>query len=83
VQISIHARLKDRDAAQLVELAGLRFVVEGAGNEHIKAGITCFARSIDQIRAGNGTELGADENNRSFLRNSPATPSMYLPSAQI
>ena len=39
VQIGVHARLENRDAAQLVESAGMRVVVEGAGDQDVEVGI--------------------------------------------
>ena len=37
VQVGVHARLEHGDAAKLVELGGVRIVVEGAGDQHIES----------------------------------------------
>ena len=68
VQVGIHARLEHGDAAEFVELRGVGVVVEGAGDEHIKAAITGLTGSGNQIGAGNGTELRADEDGCAFFR---------------
>ena len=67
VQVGVHARLEHGDAAELVEFRGMGVVVEGAGNQHIEVGIAGLARSQDQIGAGDGAELRADEDRRAFL----------------
>jgi hypothetical protein len=61
VQVGVHARLEDGDAAELVELGGVGVVVEGAGDEHVEAGVGGLAGGGDQVGAGDGAELGADE----------------------
>src|SRR3990172_8657807 len=43
VQVGIHARLEHGDAAELAELRGMRLVVEGAGDEHVGAGMAANA----------------------------------------
>ena len=67
VQVGVHARLEHRDAAELVELRGVGVVVEGAGDQHVEAGIARFAGGRDQIRARDCAELGADEDRRALL----------------
>ena len=49
MQVSVHARLEHRDAAELVELVGMRLVVEGAGDQHVEAGIALRLQRIDQF----------------------------------
>jgi hypothetical protein len=66
VQVGVHAGLEHRDAAQLAELGGVGFVVEGAGNQHVKAGIATLAGGFDQVAALHGAELGADEDTGAF-----------------
>ncbi|OQA41191.1 MAG: hypothetical protein BWY49_00482 [Candidatus Omnitrophica bacterium ADurb.Bin314] len=61
VQVGVHAGLEHGDAAQFAELCGVGFVVEGAGNQHIKARIATLAGGLDQVAALHGAELGADE----------------------
>ena len=39
VQVGVHAGLEHGDAAELVELGGVGVVVEGAGDQHIEAGV--------------------------------------------
>ena len=51
VQVGVHARLEHRDAAELVELGGVRLVVEGAGDQHVEAGIAGLAGGGDEIGA--------------------------------
>ena len=67
VQVGVHAGLEHGDAAEFVELGGVGVVVEGAGDEHVEAGIAGFAGGGDQIGAGDGAELGADEDGGAFL----------------
>ena len=67
VQVGVHAGLEHRDAAEFVELGGMGVVIEGAGDEHVEIRITGFAGGGDQIGAGNGAELGADEDGGAFL----------------
>ena len=44
VQVGVHARLEHGDAAELAELGGVRLVVEGAGDQHVEAGVAGLAR---------------------------------------
>ena len=61
VQISVHTRLKHRDAAELLELRGVGVVVEGAGDEHVESGVGGLAGGFHQVGAGDGAEFRADE----------------------
>ena len=67
VQVGVHARLEHRDAAELAELRGVGLVVEGAGDQHVEAGIAGLAGGGDKVGALNGAELGADEDGSAFL----------------
>ena len=67
VQVGVHAGLEHGDAAQLVELGGVRLVVEGAGDEHIETGIARLAGGGDEVGALHGAELGADEDGGALL----------------
>ena len=67
VQVGVHARLEHRDAAELAELGGVRLVVEGAGDQHVEAGIARLAGGGDEIGALHGAELGADEDGGPLL----------------
>ena len=61
MQVGVHARLQHGDAPELAELRGVRFVVEGAGNEHVEVRVTRLAGGGHQIRARDGAELRSDE----------------------
>ena len=74
MQIGVHARLEHGDAAELVEFRGVRLVVEGAGDQHIEAGIAGLAGGGDQIGALDGAELRADEDGGALF--APSSPSM-------
>ena len=52
---------EDRDAAELAELGGVGLVAERAGDEHVEVGVGCFAGGGHQVGAGDGSELGSDE----------------------
>jgi hypothetical protein len=52
VQVGVHAGLEHGDAAELVELGGVRVVVEGAGDEHVEIGIAGLAGGFHQVGAG-------------------------------
>lgn len=68
VEIRVHARLEDGNAAELVELRGLCVVVEGAGNEDIEARVAGFPGGDDKVGTAHGAELRANEDVRSALR---------------
>jgi len=51
VQIGIHPGLEDANAPELVELRGLRFVAEGAGDQDIEVRVPGLAGGCDQIGA--------------------------------
>jgi len=61
VQLGVHPGLEDGDAPQLVELGGVGVEVECAGDDHVEPSITRFAGGGDQVGAGDGAELRADE----------------------
>ena len=67
VQVGVHARLEHGDAAELVELRGVRLVVEGAGDQHVEAGIAGLAGGGDEVGALDGAELRADEDGGALL----------------
>ena len=72
VQVGVHARLEHRDAAELVELGGVGLVVEGAGDQHVEAGVAGLARGRDEVGARDGAELRADEDGGALLASSPS-----------
>ena len=59
VQVGVHARLEDGDAADLPELRCVGLVVERAGDQHVEADVRRLSGSGDQIRARDGAELGS------------------------
>ena len=67
VQVGVHARLEHGDAAELVELGGVGLVVEGAGDQHVEAGVARLAGGGDEVGALHGAELGADEDGGALL----------------
>jgi hypothetical protein len=67
VEVGIHAGLEHWDAAQLAELRGVRFIVEGAGDEYVKPPIARFTGGGDEVGALNGAEFGTDENRCTFF----------------
>ena len=67
VEIGVHASLQDRDPTQLVEIRRVRFVVEGARDQHVKARVRGLPDSFHQIGTGHGAEFGADEDAGALL----------------
>ena len=65
---------------ELVEFGGVGVVVEGAGDQHVEAGVARLARGGDEIGARDRAEFRADEDRRARFGSSP---SMKRPSAQI
>ena len=49
VQVGVHPRLQDREAAEAAQLGGVGVEVEGAGDQHVKAGVGRFARGGDEV----------------------------------
>jgi hypothetical protein len=72
VQVGVHAGLEHGDAAELAELRGVRLVVEGAGDQHVEAGVAGLARGGDEIGALDGAELRTDEDGRALRVASPS-----------
>ena len=67
MEVGVHAGFEDLDAAQLFEFGGMGVVVEGAGDHHIKPGISGFFGGIDQVEARDGAKFGADEDPGAFF----------------
>jgi len=61
VQVGVHPGFEDRDAAELVKFRGMGVVVEGAGDQDIKAPVASLSGSGDQVGAGNSAEFGTDK----------------------
>ena len=61
VQVGVHPRLEDRERAELVEVGGVRLVVESAGDEHVEARVRGLAGGLDEVRPRDGAELRPDE----------------------
>ena len=59
VQVGVHARLEHRDAPELLELGGVGVVAEGAGDQHVEAGVGGLARGGHQVGPRDGAELRA------------------------
>src|ERR1700683_646121 len=51
----VPSRLKDWDAAELVEIGGARVVAERTGDKHVETGVPGFASGLNQIRPGDGS----------------------------
>ena len=68
MQVGVHPSFEHEDAAQLAELRGVSFVVEGACYQHIESGIAGLTSTGDKIGALHGAELGADEDGGPLLR---------------
>jgi hypothetical protein len=66
VKVGVHAGLQDGDAAEFVELGGMGVEVEGAGDEDVEAGVGGFAGGGDEVGAGDGAELRADQDCGAF-----------------
>src|SRR5205809_2274326 len=62
MEVGVHPRFENWNAAKLGQLAAMCVVVKGAGNEHVEVCIAAFASGFDKIRARHGTELRPDEN---------------------
>ena len=67
MQVGVHARLEDGDAPKLVELGGVRLVVEGAGDQHVEAGVAGLAGRSRQVRLRNSPKLWPDEDAGALL----------------
>ena len=59
VQVGVHARLEHRDRAQLAEFGRAGIVVEGAGDQHIEAGIARLRAPPPPGRAGPPCQIRA------------------------
>ena len=68
VQVGVHARLEDGDAAQFAELRGVGVVVEGGGDQNVKVRVCGFSGGLHQIGTGDGAEFGTDEDAGASLR---------------
>ena len=68
VQVRVHASLQHRNAAQLVELRGVRIIVKSARHEHVEARIPGLARGRHQVRPRHGAELRTNEDRRPPFR---------------
>ena len=66
-RIGVHPGLQHRDAAKALKLRGVRFVVEGTGDQDVEPAVCGLSRRLYQVRAGHRAELGADEDCRAAL----------------
>ncbi len=67
VQIGVHPRLQDRDAADALELGRMGVEIEGAGDHDVEPGVGRLARRVDEIGARHGAEFGAEKDRRAAL----------------
>ena len=67
VQIGVHTRLEDGHSAEVAELRGMRFVVEGAGDQHVETSLAGFARGGREVGPLHRAKLRADENGGAFF----------------
>ena len=67
VPIGVHSHPDHRDATQLAELRGVPLGVEGVGAEHVDAGIAFLSGGFHEIEAGDGAELGVEEDGSALL----------------
>jgi len=61
VQVGIHAGFEHGNATQFIELGGMRLVVKGAGDQHVKVGVACLAGGGDEVSTLDGAKLWPDE----------------------
>jgi hypothetical protein len=61
VQIGVHARLQDRDAADPLQFGGVRIEIERASDHDVEPGIGRLARRVDEIGARHRAEFGAEK----------------------
>jgi hypothetical protein len=80
VEVGVHACLEYGDATELVEFGGVRFVVEGAGDQDVEVGIARFARRRHEVGPGDGAELRPDEDVTRGL-SAPSSPLPWSPEA--
>ena len=67
VQVSVHPGLEHGDSTEFVEFRRMGVIVEGAGDEDVKTGVTGLTGGMNQVGAGNGAEFGTDEDGGPFL----------------
>ena len=68
VQVGVHLGLEDRQRPELGQLRGVGVEVEGAGDQHVEAGVGGLARGGGEIDARERAELGADQDAGAALR---------------
>src|SRR5689334_9939021 len=61
MQIGVHPRLQDRDAADPFELGRMGVEIEGAGDHDVEPGVGRLTRRLDQVGARHGAEFGAEK----------------------
>ena len=67
MEVGVHSGLEDGNSAEALELGGVGLVVEGAGDEDVESALGGLTGGLDEIGAGDGAELGADENRSTLL----------------
>ena len=78
MQVGVHPRFQHRHAAELVEFGGRGVVVEGAGDQHVEAGVARLARGGDEIGARDRAKLRADEDARPRLLRALRAPLVFF-----
>jgi hypothetical protein len=74
VEVGVHAGFEDGDAADFRQLCGVRFVVEGAGDEDIEVSVGGLAGRCHEIGSRYGSEFGADHDGGALLRSGAVDP---------
>ena len=67
VKVGVHARLEHGNTAELVELRGVRIVIERTGDQHVEGGVASLASGSDEVSALDSSELRADEDGGALL----------------
>ena len=67
MEVGVHAGFEDGNLAEALELGRVGFVVEGAGDQHVESAVGGLACGRDEVGAGDGAELGADEDGGAAL----------------
>ena len=68
MQIGVHARFENRNAAKLIKFRRVSVVVKPAGDQYIEVCIAGLARGGNKIGARDCSEFRSDGNRGEFLR---------------
>ena len=75
MEISVHACLEDRDAADFTKVGSMGVVVKGTGDQYIEVGVGCLSSRFYEIRARDRPEFRPDKDTRTFFSAIPVSPS--------